>query len=253
VTKTLTIRPKFQRNFLGVDTLICKDVFKPFTLNVPEDMHCVHWMGEEPNLDDSKGAIIDYEHFHTDTFLVDTPGTYYVRITNKTFCQMWDTIVVGYAPQLEKPNISISTDSLASTLKGDTYRWFVDGVFYRETSKEGIDPTKNGYYQVQLISEYGCESELSDSFFVDWVSVPLIAKETIKIYPNPSDGIVNIKTNEGQLVLVEVFDAAGKTVVEKHLNENEFQLDLNGKPKGTYLLKLRLESGRVIKKEIMLH
>lgn len=167
VTKTLTLRPKWEKDMLGKDTFFCAG--DSFTLRAPSNLHCVHWNGEEPNLDTALGPLVDYDHFHIDSFVVKTSGTTKVKLTNKTFCQMHDTIYVAEKPLPNQPTLTRNTDVLKSSVMAYQYRWFyADSIF--TTSNPTFTPHKNGYWQVQLISEFGCKSEKSDSFLVDFLN-----------------------------------------------------------------------------------
>jgi hypothetical protein len=59
VTKTLTIRPKWKNDVLGRDTFYCTGDSIKLILQAPQDMHCVHWNEEEPNLDEALGPIVE--------------------------------------------------------------------------------------------------------------------------------------------------------------------------------------------------
>jgi hypothetical protein len=240
ITKTLTVVPKFDHDFLGKDTFYCQGETINLTLRVPSDMHCVHWNNEEPNLDEELGAIIDYQHFHTDTLHIDTAGIYTVRITNKTFCQAWDTLKVTEASLPPKPIISYETKKLASTIVATTYRWFLDGQYLTETTERSYKPIAKGHYQVQLLSEYGCPSPLSDSFLVDTlISIEKLEKEELfSIYPNPSDGNITIQAMQNIDYQVAVYDMLGKLILQK-LNAKSIFID----QKGSYVVKISTESG----------
>ena len=215
VTKTLTIRPQWQQDALGKDTFYCTGDSINLTLQAPIDMHCIHWNDEEPNLDESLGEILDYDHFHSDTLLVDTAGTYIVKLTNKTFCQMWDTIVIREEASPSKSVINRSGRQLESSIVAAEYRWYFNGEIDTLTFQPFYLPTANGYWQVQLISKYGCESELSDSFNVGFAG---IAKryETLdlrfEIYPNPSDGNITIAVPKEGNYTIQIIDLNGKVV-----------------------------------------
>jgi hypothetical protein len=251
VTKTLTIRPKWEKDVLGKDTFYCKGNKASITLKAPVDMHCVHWGDngpvEEPNLDETLGPIIDYDHFHTDTFLADTAGTYIVKLTNKTFCQMWDTITVSEFPNPQKPSIQRNDQELESSIIATEYRWYFNGSLKLTTNNSQLIPDSNGYWQVQLVSEYGCESALSDSFLVGFASVEELKPQALafKVYPNPSDGRISIDVpKEGEYKIL-VADLNGKLVYSTLKNLSllsEFELDL---PNGTYIITITDDGGRM--------
>jgi hypothetical protein len=255
VTKTLTIRPKWKNDVLGRDTFYCTGDSIKLILQAPQDMHCVHWNEEEPNLDEALGPIVDYDHFHTDSLLVDTAGTYIVKVTNKTFCQMWDTIRVTEKPNPQQPNIQRISQELESTIAAAEYRWYYEGrpKFQNEISK--IQPDSNGYWQVQLVSEFGCESELSDSLYVGYASIPSIkatnAALSFNVYPNPSDGNISIKVPKQGEYNIQITDLNGTVVYTTKHNLNlsfEFVFVF---AKGTYIVTLTDEEGNTGSKQIV--
>lgn len=237
VTKTLTIRPQWQKDILGNDTFYCTGDTLQLTLQAPPDMHCIHWNDEEPNLDESKGAIIDYDHFHTDTLLLDTAGVYTVKLTNKTFCQMYDTLRVREYPRPTKSGISRFKDSIVSNTAAAAYRWYRDGVFIQETTIRRLDPDSNGYWQVQLVSEQGCESVLSDSLLVDFAGIKATKRLHFKVYPNPSSGEFSIDV-PSKNYQIEVFDMQGRLIVSQK-NTPTFSLEA----KGNYSVRITTPSG----------
>jgi hypothetical protein len=255
VTKTLTIRPTFTKDVLGRDTFYCAKA--PFdsaqddftlTLQAPPNMHCVHWNEEEPNLDESLGPIVNYDHFHSDTLHVDTAGTYIVKLTNKTFCQMWDTITIKEAPNPNKPNIQRNGQEIESSTVAAKYNWYLDGKLKYQTQIQTQIPDSNGYWQVQLISQYGCESELSDSFLVGFASIDDLGFRTydlrFSIYPNPSDGNVTIKVPKDGVYQIQITDMNEKLVYSSNQNLHltlEFAFEL---ARGNYIITLTDENGQ---------
>jgi PKD repeat protein len=268
VTKTLTIRPKWQKDVLGRDTFYCAGSKANLVLQAPTDMHCVHWNGEEPNLDESLGPIVDYDHFHTNTFGVDTAGTYIVKLTNKTFCQMYDTIVVAEKPRPNKSVVSRLGNLLICDLVANKYRWYYNGALQQTTDSNFLDPNQNGNWQVQLVSKFGCEGELSDSMLVDFASIdPRLqdtGKLTFKIYPNPSSGKFTIELAKDGIYTIQLFENGGRLVslsadpkggVSKteqgKVRSINKQIVLNlSLASGSYILSLTDENGNVGSKKI---
>lgn len=251
VTKTLTIHPKWDLNMLGTDTFYCTGDSINLVLQAPANMHCVHWGDkgpiEEPNLDNALGPIIDYDHFqgvNADTLIADTAGVYRIKVTNKTFCQAWDTLTIAEYPNPNKSLISRFKDSVVSNTLAHTYRWYRDGVAKFETTERRLDPDSNGYWQVQLVSEYGCESELSDSLLVDFASIPKINSLPFKIYPNPSDGNISIELGNEQLnVNIKILDMNGKLAYTQKSKNSSLITIHTTLTAGNYILSLTDEDG----------
>ena len=72
----------------------------------------------------------------------------------------------------------------------------------------------------------------------------------ISIYPQPSNGIINIKLSETQNAnpFVAVFDLLGNKVAEieaDHVNGNVYVINLEDKKAGYYFLKIQTNDGVV--------
>ena len=73
----------------------------------------------------------------------------------------------------------------------------------------------------------------------------------IKIYPNPSNGLINL--NEGvNIINYMVFDNYGKMVAHNKFNSPSGTIDLRFLTRGSYIIQLNTESGTVAKKIIIL-
>jgi len=262
VTKTLAIRPKWEADMLGRDTFYCvRSPFPPnggqadftLTLRAPKNMHCVHWNGEEPNLDESLGPIVDYDHFHSDTLVADTAGTYIVKVTNKTFCQAWDTLTISEYPIPDKSLISRFKDSIVSNTLSHSYRWYRNGEAKFETSVRRLDPDSNGYWQVQLVSEFGCESELSDSLNVGFATLDH-RYETLdfRLYPNPSNGHILLQVPKEGEYKIQVTDLNGKLIYSttQNLSPRMSLFAAANITAGTYILTLTDQDGNTGSKKI---
>jgi len=252
VTKTLTIRPKLTNDFLGRDTFYCEDTSIELILHTPADMHCIHWDGLEPYSNLMGDTIIGYENFYghinANTFrTIDTAGVYLARITNKTFCTAWDTLRVTEKPRPSKSVISRNGNALKSSISASAYRWYFNGEIDTLTFQPFYEPTANGYWQVQLISEFGCESELSDSFLVYFASIkPLNPKPlSFKIYPNPSNGNISIEVPKSGEYRIQVTDLNGKLIYSttQNLSPRMRLFAAANITAGTYIITLTDENG----------
>jgi len=84
------------------------------------------------------------------------------------------------------------------------------------------------------------------------------AKESeYQVYPNPSDGVLNIKTIyiPNDKTSIKVYDLKGKLVFENKIvefHENEFALDLSNLENGIYFTELNSVNKKTIIKTVIL-
>ena len=80
-------------------------------------------------------------------------------------------------------------------------------------------------------------------------------EERVSVYPNPSNGIVNIDLQGAlaQNATVEVYNAMGQLVTSKNYSEvsGKFEVDLSGNAAGVYTIKL-IANGEVVTKRVVL-
>ncbi len=77
--------------------------------------------------------------------------------------------------------------------------------------------------------------------------------EEIYVYPNPTDGIINISFGNilNSKILISVFDVMGNEVYKKWFEAaTTYQIDLSDKPSGIYLIRIFNETQQVVSKLI---
>jgi hypothetical protein len=146
----------------------------------------------------------------------------------------------------------ISLDPLVSVLTGSkTY----DDIPAGENSTPETYTTKisdecPGNKEILIavnISSYGqiCWIDTFSIFIEPPVNIKNIAEPITRIYPNPTDNILNIElSNAGsQGIEIEILDMIGTLIYQKESTSSgphfDEQLDLSGYAKGIYLLKVR--------------
>jgi hypothetical protein len=72
-------------------------------------------------------------------------------------------------------------------------------------------------------------------------------ESNIKIYPNPTDHILNLDSSI-TINRIEVFDALGKKVLTKQLNSNDSSINVSKLSTGFYVIKIAYISSIVVKK-----
>ncbi|MGB4775311.1 MAG: T9SS type A sorting domain-containing protein, partial [Daejeonella sp.] len=75
--------------------------------------------------------------------------------------------------------------------------------------------------------------------------------DDIKIYPNPTKGVITISGNGSATGKIEVVNASGAKVYQTDLKSNTTQLDLSAYPSGIYLVTIT-SNGQTTTKKIIL-
>lgn len=109
--------------------------------------------------------------------------------------------------------------------------------------------TSNGTYAV-VINDGTC-SDTSECITINKVNLFEEVKNTLKIYPNPTNGMVNIDFLESfDQSTIRVYDMTGKLVQEFKLkNKEQFQFLLNG-GSGVYTVEIQTDSGVVQRQKL---
>lgn len=113
-------------------------------------------------------------------------------------------------------------------------------VFKLEDEK-GVELFKTG-------SNYGAmiKGDFRTNALLDVSDIEL---ESISLYPNPTNGIVNITNAEG--FNVDVYDILGKVILSKNNINNQETIDLTNLAAGVYYVKLKNEKASTVKKVVV--
>ncbi len=79
-----------------------------------------------------------------------------------------------------------------------------------------------------------------------------IKGQKIKIYPNPTSGMIHISTDKftNQPITIEIRNPEGRIILSKSF-EKETSIDLTGKPGGLYILKLQHDHEIIVRKIVL--
>jgi hypothetical protein len=141
---------------------------------------------------------------------------------------------------------------VSSTTGDYELQWFLNG---NALSSDSIlfSPTSGLY---QLVVNSGNCSITSDEFFVEPTVgiMDIVGLKSIKAYPNPSTGIVNIMSNSksGGLKTITLLSPIGEEILKIEAEKQlELSVDFSSQAKGVYLLRLEAEKESVIEKVIL--
>lgn len=199
-------------------------------------------------IDDNSGYNNDL-----DIFIKESAAYRFVN-RNNTGCSsdiVNYSVVFGTPPS--KPVVNtLSNDSLQIIGDAATYYWYtLDGTLVSTETDSIFEPSDNGTYYV-VGGNGPCLGEPSDTVVVDlFSSVSDMSKglNQIKIYPNPTKGVVTI-INQFSGAKLAVLDVTGKLVYSTILQYGANQLNLE-LGKGVYFMLIRNNNAEIVERLII--
>lgn len=233
-------------NFTAASTTICAGesiTFMDNTTNAPSDWN---WSlsGAMPNVSTNKNVVATYY----------TAGTYTVSLATSnafgTGALVTNTITVNPLPAMSVSSGTVCNgESATLTASGaGTYVWSSGSV----NATEIVSPAISTQYTVTGTLN-GCSQAIKTIVIVQQcVGIEELSKGAVKLYPNPANQLVTIAFNRPiSDKKVELYDATGKLVLVKEINESVLDLDISSLSNGIYLVKVRLENGYAIEKLVI--
>lgn len=147
------------------------------------------------------------------------------------------------------PWISLIGNVIVATTGGH-YTWYYSttntysGTLIPGATGQVNHPTAIGYYY--CVRDTGnCFSLPSNIIYISLLKVNELSKEDVKIYPNPTTGILNLDFG-GQFVnrKMDIYNMVGQGLVHQEINnKSHYETDLSYLPEGNYIVVLRNEEG----------
>lgn len=159
-------------------------------------------------------------------------------------------------------NATVNFDASNST-NGITYNWdFGDG----STAGVGVMPTHqymaNGQYYVMVDVEGACDTTTyGDTVLVEQISISEISTvdNSFEIYPNPSNGKVNVELNLDRVgdLSIRVRNYIGQKVCQLDLSnvsdKHTEEIDLTSQASGVYFIEVLSDAGTSLKRIVIQH
>ncbi len=175
----------------------------------------------------------------TQTIVTDSTGEYWVEVTDANGCISNDTIkltilksvLAGYTSSIIDQTTSTFTVAFTSTsINAEDHYWdFGDGS--TSNLRDPEQTYQNGSYELSYIVTNECSSDT----FRDSLNTPEISnviglgyEDQINIYPNPSNGIVNISFHLSVFknLKIQVFDITGRQLLQKNFDLQTGKVDI---------------------------
>ena len=180
------------------------------------------------------------------------PGVYPVTLisTNASGSDTltMDSLITVYLvpPQ---PTVTVHGDTLVTT-GGASYQWFFNNQQISGATDSFYVATQQGSYSVEIADIAGCINTSTDVIMsVDEAGFA----SSILLFPNPSNGELNIKGLPANAEKIEVFDAIGKLVDFFELSTSELNVPTNHYEEGVYFVRILSGSNSYSKRFTVLH
>ncbi len=197
----------------------------------------------------------------SDTFYTTSgAGFYWARVVNTSGCDTLTNVrevKVFAIPRMPTFFFNPATQTLFTNNSSGValIRWYQNGVLIDGENGNSIPITDTGSYQIEFVNVLGCSTMSGELQVSSLTSVAnLFSTEQVKIYPNPSSGVVMVELNVPVSLdySLEVIDFTGRVVyreaVRNTSSHHKFELDLNHLTPGGYLVKINSGQSNLIKK-----
>jgi hypothetical protein len=194
-----------------------------------------------------------------DSIAVGNSGIYWLAVTDTNGCSNTDSIWITFNP---RPNVYLGNDT--SIIASDTFYLNAGAGFESYLWNTGDDDqglwvhkkqTGEYDYWVQVTDTNGCFSGDTIIITVEQAtSVPGDLRfADLKIYPNPTSGIVNLVSEINLAdVRIVIYDMEGRLVLLKKTGQlkagEPYALNLSLLPPGAYQLQAGEKMARIIKR-----
>jgi hypothetical protein len=167
------------------------------------------------------------------------------------------TLSVREKPQT--PEIIQAGQTLVSSIQYGN-QWYNDDGLIEGATGQVYSPLKTSTYYSIVTNIEGCSSDTSNLIYYQSTFIDeLVSQGSFRIYPNPSDGIVNIDfiADGSETLDIYIYNAFGQPMSDmitqniKRDSFNTISFDLSALPGGVYYFKI-IESNRLFTKKLIL-
>lgn len=188
------------------------------------------------------------------TFSGLSTGNYTVSVIDGDACLTPVTTVLNGPAPLTSSTTNVTDETnggdgaiditVAGGTPNYTFAWTGPNGFTAST--EDISNLEDGTYSVTITDGNGCTTTLNDVVVQPSVGLDELEDALFVVYPNPTNGIVNIvlKNPITDEVSIQVTDVTGRVVYNSDLEGLSFMIDLSSAADGTYFLNVATDNKR---------
>lgn len=172
-------------------------------------------------------------------------GNYIQQFTNMSGCDSFFYLNLIIRGEVAEPVINVDGFILSTILPYASYQWFKNGEPIAGATERNYPVTENASYSVVVSNENGCTDTSEIYRVTNYTSISGISlQDEIHVFPNPAQDIVFIQAPIK--VSADLFSIEGRKV--RSIN-NVQTISLNGLADGIYILRIKDETGNMLKME----
>lgn len=185
---------------------------------------------------DGRVFITDYSDAHSGIWIMDPANP------------SGDFIELFAGCTRDSSGLATNSEGVDAVASYNVYRNDVLLTTQSETTYTDTDLAEGTTYVYAVSAVYGNYETEKATKTVSTVSGIDEAKQALTVYPNPTDGIVNIEMTE-EIESIQVYDMNGRLVLSRNnLSGNHEVIDLSDCKPGNYMLRVNNMTYRIIRK-----
>jgi hypothetical protein len=176
-------------------------------------------------------------------------GTYTQNRSNAAGC---DSVITLNLTINALPSVSItqSSTTLQATAGYTAYVWSLNGTIISGATNSSHTATTNGDYQITITDANGCQNTASINYTASNIG-EISPADFVKIFPNPSEGIVNINFSQSGAKTINIYDNLGRLVYQNHFDQLQNQIFIQDLPSGVYQVQIIQVNAQITKSLII--
>ena len=140
------------------------------------------------------------------------------------------------------PLISLIGNLLVANMAG-SYTWYYNGNIIPGAIGQTYHPLVLGYYYA-IRDSANCPSAPSNTLYISLLGVDNINHGDIKVYPNPTTGMLNIEWGQEVTMKMDIYNIYGQGILHEDIDgKSHYEADLSYLPEGNYFVVFRDAEG----------
>jgi hypothetical protein len=156
----------------------------------------------------------------------------------------------GTACVVPTVTITQSGTTLQATAGYTSYVWSLNGTIISSATSSSHTATANGDYQVTVTDANGCQNTTTINYTASNIN-QISSADFVKIFPNPSEGIVNIHFAQDGEKVINIYDNLGRLVYQNQFDQLQNQISIQDLSNGVYQVQIIQSNAQMTKSLII--